>query len=74
MSQTETKQRAEGWGAVANGTKWHYFRESRSLCGGALYLGRDEFLEQGNDGSPDNCAQCKKRLAREKNKAANATA
>ena len=72
MSTSETSKRSEGWGAVLQATKWHYFREGRSLCGRAMFFGRGDNLEQGNDHSPDNCAQCRKRLASEKEKAANA--
>lgn len=53
----------EGWGWPGNSKKAHYFREGEiaSLCGKWAYTGP---RESGNDGSPDNCAECKKRLAK----------
>jgi len=52
-----------GWGNPSSSKKWHYFvqGDSRSLCGKWAYLGP---REEGNDGSPDNCAECKKRKAK----------
>ena len=50
----------KGWGWPALSKKAHYFTDGRSLCGKWLFWGQ---LEEGNDGSPDNCAQCKRRLA-----------
>ena len=56
----------EGWTYLFNSTKWHYFRDGRSLCGKfALLL--SGALEKGNDSSPDNCAACKrKKLTKQK--------
>ena len=54
---------AGGWGWPSNSKKAHYVVEGRSLCGKWLYLGQ---LEQGNDGSPDNCTACKKALEKRK--------
>lgn len=51
-SGLETK---EGWGP---GRVWHYYRAGKSLCGRALFFGKD--LQVGNDGSPDNCARCRR--------------
>lgn len=51
----------EGWWLPANSVKAHYMRHKRSLCGKMMCLGNPE-LEQGNDDSVDNCAECKKRL------------
>lgn len=59
----------EGWGTVVSaGTlmpskKWHYFKDHRSLCGKWMRFS-DNDLEQGNDNSVDNCAECKRRLAK----------
>lgn len=51
-----------GWGWPALSKKAHYFDDSPScLCGGWLYAGG---LEAGNDGSPDNCKACQRRLAK----------
>lgn len=55
----------EGWTFLVNATKWHYFRNSRSLCGKWMYLGDDADLEQGKLQSPDNCEACRKRRIRE---------
>lgn len=54
----------EGWTWLVNTKKWHYFRDSRSLCGKWLYLGSSD-LEQGKDNSPDNCVACVRKLAKE---------
>lgn len=59
------KSLTEGWNWLVNSTKWHYFRGGRSLCGGWLGLGLMDY-EQGNDGSPDNCKACRKKLEKEK--------
>ena len=56
----------EGWGWLHNSTKWHYFREGRSLCGKWMMLGSGDDLETGNYNSPDNCKGCKNKLAKEK--------
>lgn len=52
-----------GWGMVMGLRKWHYFRASdgRALCGKGLWLGPIANLEQGQDDSPDNCAECKRK-------------
>ena len=60
----------EGWGQVVSaGTlsaskKWHYFRDGRSLCGRWVRFSNNG-LEQGMDNSPDNCAECRRRLLKE---------
>jgi len=57
----------EGWTWLINSRKWHYFRDSRSLCGKfALFDPMSGDLERGNDDSPDNCAACKRKLEKEK--------
>jgi hypothetical protein len=52
----------EGWGLPGNATKAHYFLrgDARSLCMKWMYTWP---REKGNDGSRDNCADCKRRLA-----------
>ena len=55
----------EGWTWLSNSTKWHYFVDNRSLCGKFALL-RIPKLEQGNDGSLDNCIACKKKLEKRK--------
>ena len=62
-------KRREGWGYIVNATtmipskKWHYFVEGRSLCRRYMRF-NDADLEQRNDDSVDNCAECKRRLAK----------
>jgi len=54
---------AEGWGKSPASRKWHYFRKHDSLCRRiGFYFGP---VEQGNNGSPDNCTECRKRLEKE---------
>jgi len=53
----------EGWGPPSQSRKWHYFIAGRSLCGSFGWFDKDP-LEQGNDNSADNCAACKKKLAK----------
>lgn len=56
-----------GWGPVSGSRRWHYFgADHRALCGGAMFFGPLENLEQGNDASADNCAACRKKLATRK--------
>lgn len=55
----------EGWTYLLNSPTWHYFRNSRSLCGRFMLLGKPE-LEQGNETSPDNCKACVKKLLKER--------
>ena len=59
-----TEEIKEGWSYPTNSRKAHYFVNMMSLCGKyGFYRG---FLEQGNDNSPDNCVQCKKKLHKAK--------
>ncbi len=51
----------DGWWWPANARKAHYMIAGRSLCGEWGCLG-NAHPEQGNDDSPDNCAECKRRL------------
>jgi len=57
---------SEGWVWALNWRKAHYIKDSRSLCGKWLYLGKN--LEQGKDDSPDNCALCRRKLRKQKEK------
>jgi len=53
----------EGWG-FPRSRKAHYFVDGMSLCNKyGFYRGS---LEQGNDDSPDNCAACRRKLAKRK--------
>ena len=57
---------AEGRGWPLLSRKAHYFVGTRSLCGKwGFYAGR---LEEGSDGSPDDCAECSRRLAKRRAK------
>lgn len=54
--------RKTGWGLIQGAKKYHYFdTEGRSLCGRVLKF-TDAGLEDSNDESPDNCAECKRRI------------
>lgn len=62
---------AEGWGQPLASKKFHYFKDSAfSLCSKWFWTPAleepDEALEMGKDDHPDNCAQCKKLLAKMK--------
>jgi len=48
-----------------NSRKWHYFVDRQSLCGKWAVFSDDD-LETGSDDSPDNCAVCKRKLAKSK--------
>lgn len=56
-----SKQLTEGWKWIIESRKWHYFRNGRSLCGRWATLSNAGF-ETGNDDSPDNCAECKRKI------------
>jgi hypothetical protein len=68
MSEIEKR---EGWGLPGMySRKWHYFKNGISLCRRFRdILLQNEELETGNDDSKDNCATCKRKLQkmREKN-------
>jgi hypothetical protein len=58
---TEQQKTNEGWGYSPNiSKKWHYFVDGTSLCHKIGFYHSE--LEQGNDNSVDNCAECKRRL------------
>ena len=61
MTEIRDNDSKEGWTWIFGSTKWHYIVNSRSLCQKWLLLGSPE-LVQGLDNSPDNCAECKKKL------------
>ena len=70
---TDTKIIKQGWGLTI-GRKYHYFifKEGytlgESLCRRIGFYHVDNILEDGNDNSVDNCAKCKKLLAKIKEK------
>lgn len=57
----------EGWGFPLNSRKAHYFVEGEciSICGKMMYSGDREI---GNNASPDNCMECRRRLEKLVNK------
>lgn len=56
----------EGWTWLQNSSKWHYFRNKRSLCKRwSLFLHPSSGYQQGGLGSPDNCKLCLKYLKKE---------
>ena len=59
-------EQKEGWARVDYSRKWHYFVDGRSLCRSYGVFDKVS-LEQGNDNSPDNCAICKRKLAKRGN-------
>jgi hypothetical protein len=65
---TEKKMSTEeGWTYLYNSPKWHYFeKDGRSLCKRWMTFTKE--FEIGNDDSADNCAACKKALAKRKAK------
>lgn len=59
------EQPNEGWWWPLNARKAHYMVSARSLCGKwGTFLNPD--YAQGNDDSPDNCARCRRLLAKRK--------
>jgi len=53
----------EGWTWLSNSRKWHYFVNGQSLCRKwTLWGWKSHDYELGNDNSPDNCAECRRRL------------
>lgn len=66
-----TENKDEGWaqGSSMKG-KWHYYRNTRSLCGRVTLLFRTAPYEQGNDDSSDNCPKCREKLLKERAKEA----
>lgn len=64
-----TEDHTEGWGVIRPGDrKAHYYRSMTSLCPRVgFYRGP---LDADDKPSPDDCAACRKELAREQAKAA----
>lgn len=55
---------SEGWTNLGGQSKkWHYIIDGRSLCHKWMVWKTHE-LEQGEDDSPDNCADCRRRLGK----------
>ncbi len=56
---------AEGWKWLINSTKYHYFRDNRSLCGryGVFSMGD---VTPDNGVNADDCKCCRKKLDKEK--------
>ncbi len=50
----------EGWTWLINATKWHYFRDNRSLCGKYGLIGGHKLHEfdPKDEPSSDNCSAC----------------
>jgi len=65
----DMKTEKEGWAYVhylyGVTRKAHYIKDNRSLCGRYIWLGD---VEEGKDDSPDNCASCKRKLKKLKEK------
>lgn len=62
----EVNKAVEGWTWTHGARKWHYYREKRAVCGRMLlFVHPDEGYELGKNDSPDNCAACKQKLAKE---------
>lgn len=62
----EVDKAKEGWTWTQGSRKWHYYRERRAICGGMLlFVHPSEGYELGNNDSKDNCAACKRRIAKE---------
>lgn len=54
--------RTEGWGFITNSRKWHYYTtDGRSLCRKYMKWSMAD-LDQSGDNSPDNCAECRRKL------------
>lgn len=65
---TEQVEPTEGWGSPMLAKKAHYFILSESLCGRWLYFGD---LEAATYESPNDCAECTRRLAKREEKKTN---
>ena len=58
-----TDKRQPGWAMPHGANKWHYFSTDLfSLCMRWVFSGE---TQPGNDDSPENCAECRRRLAKE---------
>ena len=65
----------KGWNWLSNTPKWHYFLDGRSLCGKWLGLGLGKTCDDDpkTDNSPDNCAACRKKVAKVREKISSTT-
>jgi hypothetical protein len=68
--KTISEQYNEGWSWLVGFTKWHYFRNGRSLCGSYTHSGSIG-LRQGNDDASDKCGSCRRSLLSERRKQEN---
>lgn len=59
-----------GWGWPGLAGKAHFFSGGRSLCGKWAFSGQ---LQGVDAGGPDDCAECRRRLAKDANAATRAT-
>jgi hypothetical protein len=61
---TPSAESGEGWGWPQLSRKAHYFRGTMSLCRKWMFTGR---LDDGSGpaSSPDDCATCRRLLAKE---------
>lgn len=59
MTLRDESDGPQGWGYISNSRKWHYYVNGRSLCRKFMKLSSAD-LEQGNDDSSDNCAECRR--------------
>lgn len=55
----------EGWTWIHNSKKWHYFRNKKSLCNKYMLFYAPTDGYEGDIDSPDNCAVCARKRARE---------
>ena len=60
-----SEEKTSGWWWPFNSRKAHYIPNGRghSLCMKWSTLGQVT-VDEGNDNSPDNCAECRRRLAK----------
>jgi hypothetical protein len=64
---SEQKAKPEGWGVIRPGDRRaHYYRDMFSLCGRVGFYNGP--LDAEDKPSPDDCAGCRKKLGREKQK------
>lgn len=60
----------EGWWFALNARKAHFYDEGKvtSICGKQMTLGRRLGTENSNHDSADNCAECKRRRTKPRNR------
>jgi hypothetical protein len=67
VAKKKEEAKEQGWGnpdKYSSRSKFHYFAGFRSLCGKYGRFAGSFTLEDTNDNHPDNCAACKKRVAK----------